>query len=350
VRSSPSEKKFAILVPLAVVSVTVVLAASVVRLTASSLEARVMNFYRVQSEYVARAGVAEALTRLANGEIHDPDEGNPDWRAEICVGLRTESSPPIYRYTSYQTDLSYGTLKDPVTVTYLLDRGSIVYFDPDSKMKTTRPGDYPVYVAQAVGGKGRSASRFRGEYISYPFQPRMEEAFICESWPKPLSRNRICSNEHGTHLPALTRPPFCARYHVSRKDDLPVPSGRIPSTSEVLGISPAELITVLRAASVNRSLENEPVGITFFSTHARYDRSVSGSGLLYVVGNLVVKGDFRFNGLVYVEGSASFAGDVWVVGGLVVSGHCNVGPTVLYSREAIVESMRNSILVDLSRI
>lgn len=350
VRSGLGEKKFTIVGLLAVVSVTTVLAASVAKLTASDLEARVMSFYRVESEYVARAGVWEALTRLANGEISDPDEGNPDWVAEIYVGLRTESSPPIHRYTSYQTDLCYGTLRDPVTVRYLLDKGRIVYFDPDARMKTTAPGDYPVYVAQAVGGRDRSASRFAGEFISFPFQPQMEEAFICGSLPRVLSGKSICSNEHDARLPKLTRPPFCARYHVSKKGDIRSASGRIPSINEVLAISQYELITVLKAASVNRSLENEPVGITFFSTHARYNRGVSGSGLLYVAGNLVVKGDFRFNGLVYVEGSASFAGDVWVVGGLVIGGHCNVTPTVLYSRETIVESMRNSILVDLSRI
>ena len=349
-KSGSSEKKFVILGLLAVVSVITVLAASVVRLRAADLETRVMNFYRIESEYVARAGVSEALTRLANGEIFDPDEGNPDWRAEIYVGLRAESSPPIHRYTSYQTDLCYGTLKDPVTVRYLLDRGSIVYFDPDRKMKTTTPCDYPVYVAQAVGGRDRSASRFSGEFISYPFQPRLEEAFVCGSSPNPLYGKSICSNEHSAHLPPLTRPPFCARYHVSRKGDLQVTSGRIPSISEVLGISPGELITVLRTASMNKSIEKEPVGITFFSTHARYNRGVSGSGLLYVAGNLVVKGNFRFRGLVYVEGSTSFAGDVWVVGGLVVGDHCNVMPSVLYSKEAIVESMRNSILMDLSKI
>ena len=349
-RSGLGERKFTIIGLLAVVSVTTVLAAPVVKLTASDLEDRVMSFYRVESEYVARAGVSEALTRLANGEISDPDEGNPDWVAEIYVGLRAESSPPIYRYTSYQTDLCYGTLRDPVTVRYLLDKGSIVYFDPDTRMKTTGPGNYPVYVAQAVGGRGRSASRFTGEFISFPFQPQMEEAFVCGSLPKHLSGKNICSNEHGAHIPELTRPAFCAKYHVSRKGDIQAASGRIPSISEVLAISQDELITVLKAASVNKSLENEPVGITFFSTHAWYNRGVSGSGLLYVAGNLVVKGDFCFNGLVYVEGSASFAGDVWVVGGLVIGGHCNVAPTVLYSRETIVESIKGSILVDLSKI
>lgn len=349
-RSSLSEKKSAFLVLLASVFVTTVLAASVVRLTASGLEARVMNFYRVESEYVARAGVSEALTRLATGEISDPDNGNPDWKAEIYVGLRAESSPPIHRYTSYQSDLCYGTLRNPVTLKYLLDGGSIVYFDPRTGTKTTTPGDYPVWVAEAVGGRDRSASSFRGEYISYPFQPRMGEAFICGSWSGSAFRKNICSREHDARVPVLTRPGFCAKYHVSRKGDLPAPSGRIPRINEVLGISVAELITVLRAASVNRSPKNDPAGVTFFPTHAWYNRSVSGSGLLYVAGNLVVKGDFCFNGLVYVEGSASFAGDVWVVGGLVIAGHCNVCPTVLYSREAIVESMRNSVLADLSKI
>ncbi|MFQ5906137.1 MAG: hypothetical protein ACE5JA_06145 [bacterium] len=348
-RFESNRERVAFIALFIVVTVLLVLAAPTVMLTASDWKARGVELSRIEAEYVALAGVSEAVTRLANGEIHDPDGGNPDWRAEIYVGVRKESSPPTFRYMSHQSELCYGTSRNPVTVRYLLDRGRIVYFDPRERVKTTTPGYYPVYVVEAVGRKDRFASRSKGEYISYPFYPRLKEGFICGRRTGPISNDGVCSREHAWALPSLTRPPDCARYHVLGTGSPPVVLGQAGSLNEILGISPGELASILETGSVNRTLEGNPGGITFVSENVRLSKGVSGSGLLYIKGSLEVKGDFHFRGLVYVEGDASFAGDVWVLGGLVVMGSCSANPTVLYSRETIVESMRNHILVELSR-
>jgi len=262
------------------------------------------------------------------------------------VGVKKESSPPTFRYRSHQTELCYGTVRNPVTVRYLLDVDRIVYFDPHERAKTTSPGCYPVYVIEAVGGTDRFASRSKGEYISYPLNPWLKKGFICGKGSG--SEDAVCSREHAGAVLSLTRPPDCARYHILRSGKPRVAPGQRGSLNEILGISGLGLTSILEAGSTNRTVESSESGITYISGDARFSEGAEGSGLLYIDGDVEVKGDFHFRGLVYVEGNASFAGDVWVLGGLVVKGYCDANPTVLYSRDTIVESIRNHILVKLS--
>jgi hypothetical protein len=341
------EKKFAFFTVLTAVLIGCSLVAPVVVLTASDMRSKSSNLSNLESEYVAKAGVSEAVTRLGNGEIYDPEKCNPDWRAEIYVGMERESSPPTYRYTSYQNDLYYGTPKHPVTVRYLLARGKVVYYDPDERTETKVAGDYPVYVIEATGGPQQAAAKFKGEYVSYPFNPHLSEPFICGSKSAASPNGDFCRAEHSEGVPVFTRIGDCAKYHVGEGKPA---SGvdAVPSIGDLLGVPMVELGGLLNRSAVNRNVDGNPRGITYIWGDAVYRKGVLGSGLLYVTGNLIVKGDFCFNGLVYVEGNCSFSGNVWVLGSFVVRGHCNVRPTVLLSRQAVVESVRNQILIDLS--
>jgi len=68
-----------------------------------------------------------------------------------------------------------------------------------------------------------------------------------------------------------------------------------------------------------------------------------GDGLLYVNGNLEIKGNFTWRGLIYVEGDVSFKGTGWVLGSVIVSDHSKLAPshkntcTFLLSNQAVAQ-------------
>jgi len=65
----------------------------------------------------------------------------------------------------------------------------------------------------------------------------------------------------------------------------------------------------------------------------------TGSGLLYVDGDLTMNAGFTWRGLIYVEGDVKLNGHAWILGALLVKGKTEVkfngGATVLYSFDAI---------------
>jgi hypothetical protein len=69
----------------------------------------------------------------------------------------------------------------------------------------------------------------------------------------------------------------------------------------------------------------------------------TGSGLLYVDGDLTLNGTFNYRGMIYVEGDLKINGSCWILGGLIVRGKstlkANGNCTVLYSSDAIRQNI-----------
>jgi hypothetical protein len=68
--------------------------------------------------------------------------------------------------------------------------------------------------------------------------------------------------------------------------------------------------------------------------------NVTGSGLLYVDGDIDISGEFNWRGLVYLEGILDLSAPVWILGGLVEADPGTVAiqhkrATFLFSSDAI---------------
>ena len=69
----------------------------------------------------------------------------------------------------------------------------------------------------------------------------------------------------------------------------------------------------------------------------------AGSGFIYADGDLTLQDNWR--GLIYIEGDMKLNGNAWVLGAVICKGINNVdfngGATILYSYDAIVQSLKN---------
>ena len=73
----------------------------------------------------------------------------------------------------------------------------------------------------------------------------------------------------------------------------------------------------------------------------------SGSGLLYVNGDLEIAADFQWRGLIYVEGDLRITGTPWIIGGVVARGSTQWAfsggnPGILYSHDTIRLAMESA--------
>jgi hypothetical protein len=72
-----------------------------------------------------------------------------------------------------------------------------------------------------------------------------------------------------------------------------------------------------------------------------YTLQGTGSGFLYVDGDVTLNAGFTYRGLIYVEGDVKLNGSAWILGGLIVRGKSKFSgdATVLYSRDAILKAI-----------
>ena len=117
-----------------------------------------------------------------------------------------------------------------------------------------------------------------------------------------------------------------------------------PALNDILGWTPefgAQMLARERVEQLDPALPRN--GVTFVDHDLRVS-TLRGRGLLYVRGDLDVRGALQWKGLVYVEGRWFDRGDSWILGSVVVADREGSDapvrfepsvPTVLYSREAL---------------
>jgi hypothetical protein len=125
------------------------------------------------------------------------------------------------------------------------------------------------------------------------------------------------------------------------------PTNNFLSIAETLGLTDQEWRELVDDAD-RTSVEGEGPwdGITVIDDDVRITGG-SGSGLLYVNGDLTLAGDFEWRGLVYVEGQLRNTGGTWILGGVMARGGGEVvavdfgagNPDILYSRETLVQTL-----------
>ena len=71
--------------------------------------------------------------------------------------------------------------------------------------------------------------------------------------------------------------------------------------------------------------------------------SASGSGFLYVDGDLTLNSDCQYRGMIYVEGDLNYNGNAWILGSIICKGRTqlknNGQATMLYSNDAIQQAI-----------
>jgi hypothetical protein len=164
------------------VFLTLVLVAAPIKLVSvAELEETRKELHEAQAYYTAAAGLQEAMTRLAMGELSDPhNPPNPEWQVEIYPKARHENRGDTLCVASIQDPnkfLSYCSSDYPLTIHYLLDRddidsdgetNEIVYYDPgnpETRSLTPRSQSLPIFVVTSTGIEGSVRKTLEMEVI-----------------------------------------------------------------------------------------------------------------------------------------------------------------------------------------
>ncbi|HEY5648269.1 MAG TPA: PilX N-terminal domain-containing pilus assembly protein [Nitrospiria bacterium] len=125
-------------------------------------------------------------------------------------------------------------------------------------------------------------------------------------------------------------------------------AGAFPDLPTLLGVEPDIVDKIKKNANTNP--DSCPTGVTYIdnanSDIYRPDQNCDGgSGILIVSGDMKIASNFEFRGLVYVEGDAELRGGSWLLGSMAVKGTTNGlqasngTPTILYSRETVIDAV-----------
>jgi hypothetical protein len=353
--------------------------------------------------FTAEAGVNEAVHRMGlkdptnvtvggttmNAAIQDPSTPpNPGWKAFIFrapPGSVPSSGNPDLLYTGTVQDpteyLEYGSSADTseairiehkwydVNGNGVRETGELVLYDARrSPPQNLNSGD-PVEVVTVPGRDANGRRTIKAEVTRYPLAPNVVAAVLCDNGVDVTGNSSICGHNHSINTPAFTMINACNAWRTGSGDlygvittgddvqtsgssDLQGEPAVIDTSSnnpfhtlaEALGITQDEVDDILANADYTSTNDASPLdGIVYVNgdaTGTEKFNSQSGTGLIYVDGDMDISGGFVWKGLVYVEGDLTIAGTAWVLGGFIVKGTSTYSfsggnPAILYSNEAI---------------
>jgi len=350
----------------------------------------------------AEAGVAEACARIRNGDIPNFLSGNPRRIAVIyncaagsvpalgvdSIGLATAQPPGQW--------LTYSSaVRDPnnqLTVTYKTNAARTIIYRYSNLMNPTVNviSGLPIYVIQSTGRDGGDRRTIVAEVIQKPLQVVMHGGLVSQTDIKFTGNAVTCGYSHRSDTPAGTGsagrlgaggcaenlaavPPQWELGNPAADQAGAWSSGAIdqggagqpfgsPAMSqgngngafyagpwEALGMTQAEFWAWVGtpinglpgAANQNGIFYLDNNGTHQDATGGWNYNAASGSGFLYVDGDLHLNAGFTWRGLIYVEGDLDLNGAAWILGSIIVKGKgqtkFNGGSTVLYSYDAIQE-------------
>ncbi len=383
-RKLGSERGGALLISIAMLLALGFVGAALI--TTASVEMRVAGHDRrgTQAQYVAEAGIEEALHRLAmrvgsqvtiNGATFDPairDTSatyDPDWEVRIYSPLVSSptSSDPSLTYVPTVQDVAVDHLdylRDDAMMTIrhkwndlngdnVRDPGEIVLYDAAKSPPENFTTGAPIKVIEVAGYRASARRRLQIEAIPYPIVPNVYAA-ILSSGPIDVSGSiAICGHNHDASIPSFidldSSPPCSPGYDepdghlaaVASTGSSATTSGSsnvlgqpaaidtsntnpFPTLAEALGVTP-EVVDLLLSDPDHTSLNDTPPieGVTYVNGDATGGErldGIEGSGLLYVNGDLEINSTAVWRGLIYVEGSLKITGNPWILGAVVVRG------------------------------
>ena len=343
---------------------------------------------------VAEAGIAEAVSRIRVGDIEDTG-ANPRMVAQIfnapsgnvpasgadTIGLAT--AQPAGAWLEYSTATKG---RNVLTVEYKTDAAKTVVYRYDKNVAPpiqTLSG-YPIFVITSTGRVNRELRRVVSEVIRKPVNINIHGSVTAGVDVKFTGNARVCGYNHRAdtptnrgdngrggadgcnedpgvqhwELPTGHKPGIWSTDDVNSSggavasgtpDELENQTGFYAGPWEALGMSQAEFYSWIGPRTA--TLPGDLNGVYYLDDNSTtQDHSgnygihgATGSGLLYVDGDLTLNSTFSYRGLIYVEGNLNINGSAWVLGALVVKGQSvlknNGGATVLYSYDAITQNI-----------
>jgi hypothetical protein len=403
VRDRQSERGAALILSLAMLMALGIVGAALVFTAGTDLKVAGSDRRGTQAQFAAEAGVREAMHRMAlrpgtpvtvNSLTFDPAirdtsaTPDPDWEVRLFTpseGMPTSNDPSL-AYTPTVQDESTGLdyLRDGSFLSIrhkwrdlddddVRDVGEVVRYDPGLLPPENFASGSPVEVIEVAGHRTDARRRLRIEVTRFPFTPNVMAALTCDTGVDVRGNVHICGQDHDPIIPNYTHletaPPCSPNYDepdghlygvTTTGDDVDVtgstnllgtPSASDTSSTnpfyslaEALGVTQDVIDGILSDPDHTSSNDGNPLdGITFINgsaTGGEKFNSVSGTGLLYVNGDLEIAGGLTWRGLVYVEGDVRIVGNAWVLGGMIVKGNSAYGfgggtPAILYSSEMI---------------
>ncbi|MBN2184212.1 MAG: pilus assembly PilX N-terminal domain-containing protein [Candidatus Krumholzibacteriota bacterium] len=361
-----------------------------------------------QAFFVAEAGMNEAIHRLSlsnpsivtvdgwtgNAAIGDSSPYDPNWKARIYLtspATAPASAGSVYSTGTLQSSSSQylhysnssGT-DDVLTIEHKwVDRNSdgvrdadeIVRFDPMRFPPENFTSGFPVEIITVTGQAAGGRRVVEAEVVKKTMVARTLGALYVDRAVRLTGNSGFCGYNHSISIPPGTKPGATGQgYHLLSGNlpgvtstgnqvktqgsvdvtGYPAPIDNSPtnpfySLSEVLGISDAELNSILADAD-NVAITNPLNGITYIIGNANIATNLTGEGLLYVTGDLKAAGSFTYYGLIYVEGDVKFSGTPWILGSMIVRGTSDFNfssgnAAVLYSQEAISQALASTMPV-----
>jgi len=322
----------------------------------------------------AEAGIGEAQSRLASGEIVLASPRAVAQIFQVAAGsvpvLGTDSTAlataqPAGGWLDYST-----STRGPgaLTIQYKTDPAQTVIYRYDAtKNPAVQTGSgLPIYVVTSTGRARRDVRTVRAEIYAKPVYAQVFGAMSANVPVQLKGTVDICGYNHGSSMPTGA----ADGYHTS-SGDLPGTWGTGPVTEQggasslgspnisqnqtgpysgangfyagpwdALGMTQAEFFSWIGPPVPAPEV---PEGLIHVGGDAEY-HSCDGTGMLYVTGDLTVNANFTYRGLIYVEGDLQMNGTTWILGALIVKGKttiklANGTAAVFYSSETITEEV-----------
>jgi hypothetical protein len=121
--------------------------------------------------------------------------------------------------------------------------------------------------------------------------------------------------------------------------------------AESFGVSQDIIDDMLARADYTSANDGNPLnGVVYVNgdaTGGETFNGTTGSGLIYVDGDLDIAGGFEWTGLIYAEGDIKITGTPWILGAVIARGSTSYAfgggnPGILYSSEAIRLAMESA--------
>lgn len=383
-----NERGAALVVALMVLVVLVTVSAALV--TTSIVNSRLsgMDQQRAKALDIAEAGVAEAVSRIKSGEV--PSNNNAKMVTKIF--LVSGGSVPVLGADSTGLAtvqpggnwLNYSTTTrtaNTLTVQYKTDatRSSIFKFDVNKSFPINTVSGMPIYQITSTGVVGQTARKLVVDVVSQPFNLNIKGALASNEKVKFTGNAFACGYNHRLETPFNTgvngragaggcnEDPGQQHWEIGSGDLTGIWSGGNVNSNgassrdgnpaelnnqvgfytgpwDAIGLSQTQFFaltgprqgTVPGNLNANTYLDNDG---TTQNQSGDFHVTGTGSGLLYVDGDLTMNAGFTWRGLIYVEGDVKLNGNAWILGSVIVKGKTetkfNGGATILYSFDAI---------------
>ena len=332
----------------------------------------------------AEAGVGEAQARLASGDI---DLNNNALAVAQIFNVAAGSVPVLGTdsagFATAQPAgawLSYSTASSgprALTVQYKTNnaRTAIYKYDSSKNPAVQTVSGNPIYVITSTGTAGTDLKTVRAEIYAKPVITQVPGALTANVGVQTVGTFDVCGLDHRADIPPGTQADgACAAYHTSSDDKTGIwststidagggastvtgdpvdflqsqttgpgtgPNGFYAGPWEVLQMSQAEFFSWL-GPPISSKPAAPANGIYYVDDVNRIPSS--GSGFLYIDGDVSFNSGFVWTGIIYVKGDVKKVnGHAWILGAMIVEGEVdlklNGTADILYSGDAISQAI-----------